>query len=365
MPHFVICKVRASFHYDRTYCPLSYFKLCATFFSFCCSPEAITAGIIIKPTFCPGMRRSRPWKWNPIRNWMRPKCALTNWRNSTNSRRRASSRPSSARRKPSGNTGTARWKRRTKPRRFQKRPGPLPGRPQARTAEDRIARLLQQYDRRAADVEELQSKLNTTKQQLSAAQARLQEQIRQVETRLDIDRIQRAEASNTKSREFKVTENREELLKLQASLPQELERITRKGETMIREKTEAWEKAKRELSLFQNKVDRQIASIRDTMNSPLAEEYDDTAILAEDPEFQAMIAPFDRAVSHEESLTMRTEANVEEQAKVVHNLQRIRDGSIEESRSRLKQEEQIFFTAATVIGAILLVSFLLSFTRRK
>ena len=86
---------------------------------------------------------------------------------------------------------------------------------------------------------------------------------------------------------------------------------------------------------------------------------------AEDPEFQAMIAPFDRAVSHEESLTMRTEANVEEQAKVVHNLQRIRDGSIEESRSRLKQEEQIFFTAATVIGAILLVSFLLSFTRRK
>ena len=55
-----------------------------------------------------------------------------------------------------------------------------------------------------------------------------------------------------------------------------------------------------------------------------------------------MIAPFDRAVSHEESLTMRTEANVEEQAKVVHNLQRIRDGSIEESRSRLKQEEQIF-----------------------
>ena len=89
-----------------------------------------------------------------------------------------------------------------------------------------------------------------------------------METRLDIDRIQRAEASNTKSREFKVTENREELLKLQASLPQELERITRKGETMIREKTEAWEKAKRELSLFQNKVDRQIASIRDTMNSP-------------------------------------------------------------------------------------------------
>lgn len=29
------------------------------------------------------------------------------------------------------------------------------------------------------------------------------------------------------------------------------------------------------------------------MNSPLAEEYDDTAILAEDPEFQAMIAPFE------------------------------------------------------------------------
>ena len=246
-----------------------------------------------------------------------------------------------------------------------KTPRASSGTPHSRTAEDRIARLLQQYDKRAADVEELRSKLNTTRQQLSAAQARLQEQIRQVETRLDIDRIQRAEASNTKSKEFKVTENRQELLKLQTSLPQELERITRKGEAMIRQQTEAWEKAKRELSLFQNKVDRQIASIRDTMNSPLAEEYDDTAILAEDPEFQAMIAPFDQAVSHEESLTMRTEANVEEQAKVVHSLQRIRDGSIEEYRSRLKQEEQIFFTAATVIGAVLLVSLLLSFTRRK
>ena len=361
----MICKGPVSFHYDRTYCLLSHFKLCATSFSSCCSPEVITAGIIIKPISCPGMRKSRPWKWNPIRNWMRPKCALTNWRNSTNSRRRASRRPSSARRKPSGNTGTAKWKRRTRLRRFQKHHAPLPGRPIPVLRKTGLPGCLQQYDKRAADVEELQSKLNTTRQQLSAAQARLQEQIRQVETRLDIDRIQRAEASNTKSKEFKVTENRQELLKLQTSLPQELERITRKGEAMIRQQTEAWEKAKRELSLFQNKVDRQIASIRDTMNSPLAEEYDDTAILAEDPEFQAMIAPFDQAVSHEESLTMRTEANVEEQAKVVHSLQRIRDGSIEEYRSRLKQEEQIFFTAATVIGAVLLVSLLLSFTRRK
>lgn len=246
-----------------------------------------------------------------------------------------------------------------------KQPRPSSGKPGVRTAESRITLLLEDYDRRSADVEGLKSKLSTTRQQLSSAQARLQEQIRQVETRLDINRIQRAEASNTRSREFKVTENREDLLKLQASLPKELERVTRKGEAMVLEQTEAYEKAKRELALFQNKVDRQIATLRDTMNSPLAEAYDDTAILADDPQFQAMIAPFDRAVSHEETLAMRTEADVEAQAKIVHGLQRIKDGKIEERRGQLRQEEQIFYTAATVIGAILLISLLLSFTRRR
>ena len=123
-----------------------------------------------------------------------------------------------------------------------------------------------------------------------------------METRLDINRIQRAEASNKKSGDFKVTENRADLLKLQASLPQELERITDQGEAALRDQTEAYEKAKRELDLFQNNVDRQIASLRDSMNSPLAEDYDETEILSEDPEFRTMIAPYDQAVSHEETI---------------------------------------------------------------
>ena len=228
------------------------------------------------------------------------------------------------------------------------------GRPNARSAEARIANLLEQYDRRVADVEELKGKRDTTRQQLDNARNRLQEQIRQVETRLDINRIQRAEASNTKSKDFKVTESRADLLKLQASLPQELDRITRKGEAMLSDQTAAYEKAKRELALFQNKVDRQIASLRDSMTSPLAEEYDETEILSED-----------QAVSHEETLVMRTEADVEEQAKVLHGLQRIRDGKIEGERSQLRQEEEIFFTAAAVIGVVLLISILLSFTRRR
>lgn len=239
------------------------------------------------------------------------------------------------------------------------------GRPNARSAEARIANLLEQYDRRVANVEELKSKLDTTREQLASARNRLQEQIRQVETRLDINRIQRAEASNTKSKDFKVTESRADLLKLQASLPQELERITRKGEAMLRDQTAAYQKAKRELGLFQSKVDRQIASLRDAMNSPLAEEYDETEILSEDPEFRTMIAPYDQAVSHEETLAMRTEADVEEQAKVLHGLQRVRDGKIEGERSQLRQEEEIFFTAAAVIGVVLLISILLSFTRRR
>ena len=169
----------------------------------------------------------------------------------------------------------------------------------------------------------------------------------------------------TKSRNFKVTENRTDLLKLQASLPQELERITDQGEAALRDQTEAYEKAKRELDLFQNNVDRQIASLRNTMNSPLAEDYDETEILSEDPEFRTMIAPYDQAVSHEETIVMRTEADVEEKAKALHGLQRVRDAKIEEERSRLRQEEEIFFTAATVIGVILLVSILLSFARRR
>ena len=90
-----------------------------------------------------------------------------------------------------------------------KKPVPaVKGRPNARSAEARIANLLEQYDRRVADVEELKGKRDTTRQQLDNARNRLQEQIRQVETRLDINRIQRAEASNTKSKDFKVTESR-------------------------------------------------------------------------------------------------------------------------------------------------------------
>ena len=56
-----------------------------------------------------------------------------------------------------------------------------------------------------------------------------------------------------------MTASRADLLKLQASLPQELDRITRKGEAMLSDQTAAYEKAKRELALVQNKVDRQIA----------------------------------------------------------------------------------------------------------
>lgn len=78
-----------------------------------------------------------------------------------------------------------------------------------------------------------------------------------------------------------------------------------------------------------------------------------------------MIAPYDQAVSHEETIVMRTEADVEEKAKALHGLQRVRDAKIEEERSRLRQEEEIFFTAATVIGVILLISILLSFARRR
>lgn len=93
-------------------------------------------------------------------------------------------------------------------------------------------------------MEELKGKRDTTRQQLDNARNRLQEQIRQVETRLDINRIQRAEASNTKSKDFKVTESRADLLKLQASLPQELDRITRKGEAMLSDQTAATKRPK-------------------------------------------------------------------------------------------------------------------------
>ena len=187
----------------------------------------------------------------------------------------------------------------------KKTPSPVNGRPNARSAEARIAYLLEQYDRRVAEVEKLKSRR------------------------------------------------------------QELERITDQGEAALRDQTEAYEKAKRELGLFQNNVDRQIASLRDSMNSPLAEDYDETEILSEDPEFRTMIAPYDQAVSHEETIVMRTEADVEEKAKALHGLQRVRDAKIEEERSRLRQEEEIFFTAATAIGVILLISILLSFARRR
>ena len=72
----------------------------------------------------------------------------------------------------------------------KKTPSPVSGKPNARSAEARIAHLLEQYDRRVAEVEELKSRRDATRQQLDSARNRLQEQIRQVETRQDINRIQ-------------------------------------------------------------------------------------------------------------------------------------------------------------------------------
>ena len=62
---------------------------------------------------------------------------------------------------------------------------------------------------------------------------------------------------------------------------------------------------------------------------------------------------------------MRSVSVVDDQSKALHGLQRVRDAKIEEERSRLRQEEEIFFTAAVVIGVILLISILLSFARRR
>lgn len=246
-----------------------------------------------------------------------------------------------------------------------KRPAPTTGKPAAQNVETRIARLLERYDQRSAAVDALRMKLETTKRQLAAAQSRLEEQIRQVETRLDINRIQRAEADNTKSKEFKVNESRNDLLKLQASLPQELDRINRKGTSLVLEQTEAYEHANRQLILLQGKVDRQIAALRENADSPLVEDDDETAALSTDPQFQAMITPYDQAVLHEETLTTRAETTVETQAKILHGLQQVRDSAIASKQTQLQQDEQFFFIAAIAIGAVLLIASAFSFTRRQ
>ena len=59
----------------------------------------------------------------------------------------------------------------------KKTPSPVNGRPNARSAEARIAYLLEQYDRRVAEVEKLKSRRNATRQQLDSARNRIQEQI--------------------------------------------------------------------------------------------------------------------------------------------------------------------------------------------
>lgn len=250
-------------------------------------------------------------------------------------------------------------------------PKPAPSKPapseknQPAQADARIARLMEQYDIRAAKVEELKAKLTTTTQQLAKAQTRIEEQIRQVETRLDINRIQQAEASNTKGKGFKVTDSKAELLKQQEQLPKELAQINRKGEILIQQQTEAYDKAARALGVFQSKVDRQIANIRAAVSSPVEEDRADVEMLEGDPKFQAMIKPYDEAVSHEETLTAATEKEVTTRVKILHALQNARNGDIASMRTQLEEEEQWFFTAAALAGLVLLIATAFSFGKRR
>lgn len=241
----------------------------------------------------------------------------------------------------------------------------IANKPHALNPEERIARLLAQYDHKAAEVEALKNKCDITKQQLRDAQNKIQEQIRQVETRLDINRIQREEASNTKSKEFKVSESRAKLLNLQAELPQELERITRKGEALLREQSAAYEKADKDLNRFRDKVDKQILRLRNYAESLSSENDDMEVLLADDPAFSAVIAPYDQAVDHEERLALQTEAELEKQLQNLHGIQRNRDGRIHETRHALESDEKIFFTLATVMGVFLLTLLLRSLPGKR
>ncbi len=176
----------------------------------------------------------------------------------------------------------------------------LPPEPDARLSrERRINLLLNRCEKKAALVDEQSRKLNTLKQNYRDAVYRYEEELRQLDTALDINRIQREERKNTNNDlNFRISEDRITLLKRQKTAQAKLNEVKKKGEKLLKEKELELKKAQDNLIKLREHVDNQVVALRAEQEAEPAENYGVTPPAAEsDEEFRKLIAPLDEALT--------------------------------------------------------------------
>jgi hypothetical protein len=235
------------------------------------------------------------------------------------------------------------------------------------TGDVAVDRLLERYDRKKTQVDALRRCINDDKLKREKEMAEIEERIRQVETKLDIDRIQRAEAANSAHKKNIDISVRDNLLRQQKELPLRLEKLKRESEEVRQKQNAELEKAEQELAMFQRKTDKKIAVVR---NSQDASEADSKTVvvdpvLMEDPKFKALIAPLDQAIDREEGLANKAAEAVDKQTLVLHRLNKAREEVIAEVRHPLEQNKQNFYLVSGVGGAVFLVGFFLSGSKKR
>ncbi len=188
----------------------------------------------------------------------------------------------------------------------------------------RIAILHRRYDKKAQEVSQLERKLNDAKQRFSDAKFRCEEELRQLETRLDINRIQREERKNTGDRHFRVTEDRKDLLKQQELAKQKHKAVLAKGNQLILEHTKALHQANTELKKLRAYVDKKTAELSEqpSPEAPPAVK----PLTPGDEELQKIIAPHDVALNEAKNRLTRTATELTAQEKELERLERLQEG---------------------------------------
>ncbi len=188
----------------------------------------------------------------------------------------------------------------------------------------RIAILQRRYDKKAQEVSQLERKLNDTKQRFSDAKYRCEEELRQLETRLDINRIQKEERKNTGDRHFRISEDRKELLKQQELAKQKHKAVLVKGNQLILEHTKALHQANTDLKKLRAYVDKKTAELSQQAEAETPPAL--TPLSPDDAELQKILAPHDAARHEAKNRLTRTATELTAQEKELERLERLQEG---------------------------------------
>ncbi|MDO4409818.1 MAG: hypothetical protein Q4C05_00875 [Akkermansia sp.] len=256
------------------------------------------------------------------------------------------------------------WENRQGKAELEKWESATEGKSKVMSAETRKARLLAQYDKRALEVDKMRDDMLSAEQELGKKKFQIEEELRKVASRLDVNRIQEAEARNTKSSAYKVDEKRSDLLKLQASLTKKLEKVTQSGEAKVAALTKKWKAADYELKKLQITIDERITEIDESESYGEGDLLSDAAMMVDSPEFLQKLKPYDKAIDEAEQATNDAETARNAQGRIVRDMQREYDAKLLSMKQELDDDMQKLKMYGGA-GGVLLFIVILSIIRRR